>query len=371
MVVGMLSSPTNAAIIDIRSQATLTNQSVVQLQDIATVSDVNPTVVQELNGIMLMPAPAPGRSLRFSYDDLRSRLQAHGVSLISHEIRGASATEIRSAIPAPVVNQVVATPNTPVRIRPESQVVDPGPKDVAKANEVVRTAFRRAFRTEPWEARGIEIACTVDPADAHRLSLVDAALIRFRTAGLQVGTPQNVDVYWEDPQTEPQQAVVVVSLAQKPLTLAMKVSLPTGAILRPEDLEWVPAEGGQAGLNRVADAVGMELVRPLKAGHRLTKADIATVPLIKANDLVTVLVKRPGVTVSRRFKALSSGALGETVNLVAVDDPRLRVQATVSRYHEAIISESSRSPVGPRIQDGTGTIDFVSQQGAESGGTTR
>lgn len=360
----------DAAIIDIRSQVTLTHQSVVQLQDIATVSDINPEVVDQLNRIMLTPAPAAGRSLRITYDDIRNRLQAQGLSLVSHDIRGASVTEVRTAPAAPQITRSIPG-SVPVKVRPASMTAAVTPKDHAKANEIVRTAFRRAFRTEPWEARGVVVKCSVDAADALALADLDPALIHFRTAALQVGASQQVEMDWQDPQTGPQHATVEVTLEQAALALALKVSLPAGAILRPEDLGWVTAKDEQPGITRIAEAVGMETKRSLPAGHRLAEGDLTAIPLIKSNDVVTVLVKRPGVTVSRRFKALSSGALGETVNLVAIDDPRLRVQATVTRYHEAVISDTPRIPGPPRIQDGTGSIEFLAPATSESGGTIR
>jgi len=359
-----------AAVIDIRSQVTLTNQTVVQLQDIATVTDLSPTVAQQLNSIVLTPAPAPGRTQRITYDDVRNRLMAQGINLISHDVRGASSTEVRTGQPTGSHPKPTSTA-VPVKIRPAAQPAVASQKDIAKANDTVREAFRRAFRTEPWEARGVIVKCSVDPVDALSLSAVYASLIHFQTAALQVGESQPVEISWQNPLAETQQATVDVTLEQAALALALKVSLPAGAVVRPEDLGWVTADKDQPGIARIAEVVGMETRRALPAGHRLLAGDLAAIPLIKSNDLVTVLVKRPGVTVSRRFKALSSGALGETVNLVAIDDPRLRVQATVTRYHEAVMSETTRNPVAPRIQDGTGTIEFLPPPTSESGGTIR
>ncbi|MBI1344767.1 flagellar basal body P-ring formation protein FlgA [bacterium] len=361
----------DAALIDIRGQVTAGDQTVIQLQHIATISDPDPAVVEKLGSIMLCPAPATGRSLRITYDQVRDRLQAQGVNLVSHELRGASSTEVRSPALTPVT---IRTPPVPISVRPVSApntVVRVGPKDLAKANEIVKTAFRRAFRTEALEARGITVVCSVSEPDVASLIAIDASQVRFRNASLQVGSPQTLTACWTDPQGDQQEATVEVLLEQAALALALKASLPAGAIIRPEDLGWMAAEEGKPGLSRLADVVGKEARRSLAAGHRLTDSDLTSVPLIKANDLVTVLVKRPGVTVSRRFKALSTGAMGETVNLVAVDDPRLRVQATVTRYHEAVITDTTSQPVPQRIQDGTGTIEFLPPGLSESGGTTR
>jgi hypothetical protein len=68
------------------------------------------------------------------------------------------------------------------------------------------------------------------------------------------------------------------------------------------------------------------------------------VPLVRANDIVTVQVVRPGIVVRRMFKSSNAGALHDTVSLVAVDDPRLKVQAIVTGYHEATMLDPAAPP---------------------------
>ena len=72
-------------------------------------------------------------------------------------------------------------------------------------------------------------------------------------------------------------------------------------------------------MTRLGDALGKETTRPLRAGQPITTADVVRVPLVRTNDIVTVVVRRPGIAVRRQCKALSTGSLDDTVTLVALD----------------------------------------------------
>jgi hypothetical protein len=45
--------------------------------------------------------------------------------------------------------------------------------------------------------------------------------------------------------------------------------------------------------------------------------DVQRVPLVRSNDIVTVTVRRGGITVKRPLKARSEGAAGDTITGVA------------------------------------------------------
>jgi flagella basal body P-ring formation protein FlgA len=71
------------------------------------------------------------------------------------------------------------------------------------------------------------------------------------------------------------------------------------------------------------------------------------VPLVRANDVVTVYSRVGGVSVRTLMKAREDGALGEAVALTSLD-ARGRVLARVTGYHEAeVISTGGTEAAGP------------------------
>lgn len=333
----------DAAIVEMRDQATIIQRGIIELGDVAQVSDADPLIVQRLQRIALSPAPAAGRSVRLSFEEIRSRLQAQGVNLAEIEFRGQLSTQVHSGS-APVSPQAGSKPfepPAPLKVRLRSRQTPPSKFEEAKAQEVLSTAFRRAFRTGALESQGWRVRCETESEHARRVAALYPEEIHFKESKIVPGAPQMVSAWWENSQGEIIEIVVQVTVEQAPQVLSVKQNLPMGAILRPDDLAWVEAPDHTSGLTRIADVIGKQTSRNVRVGQPLQVGDLTTVPLIRSNDIVTVTVRQGGVTVRRSFKALSAGGLDETVNLSAIDDPRIRIQAIVTGYHEASLSSDA------------------------------
>ncbi len=330
----------DAAVVELREQASITQKGMIELADVAQIIDADPLVVQRLQRLALSPAPAAGRTLRLSFEDIRSRLQAHGVNLAEIEFRGQLSTEVRSAgVPlGQLPGSGPVKPLAPVRTRSRVRQTPPSQFEEAKATEILTTAFRRAFRTSPLEAQRWRVRCVADSQEARRVAALYADEIHFRESQIAPGSPQTVTAWWEDARGEFVEILVQVTIEQTAQVLSVKQNLPVGAILRPDDLAWTDAPDNTSGLTRISDVIGKQTSRNIRAGQPLQLTDLTTVPLIRSNDIVTVTARQGGVTVRRSFKALSSGGLDETVNLSAIDDPRIRIQAVVTGFHEASLS---------------------------------
>ncbi len=349
LVTILLPTLVQAAVVELRERVNLAPKSMIQLGDVATVSAADPQLLQRLESVSLIPAPAAGRSARLTYEEVRLRLQACGMNLADIEFRGGHTIDLRVAdVPKvePQIRQAAATrvDTQPAPVRMASATV-PARWEAAKANDVINAAFRRAFRTQQAESQGWTFRCSVEPSDIKRIIGLNAEQVQFVESGLPPQSPQRLTAKWQDADGQPQAVVVQVAFEKSPMALAVRQALPTGAILRPEDLIWSPlTDKAGGGIVRLADVIGMQVSRNLKAGQLLQPADLESVPLVRSGEIVTVTVRRNGITVRRPFKSLSVGALHETVNLAALDDPRLRIQAVVTGFHEATVAGEPLEP---------------------------
>lgn len=339
--------PVVAAVVDVRERVTVAEGSLVRLKDVASISDAEPIKAAALGEITLAPAPAAGRSQRLGFEDLRQRLQVHGVNLAEIELRGQSNVTVTTASkPPPPPPRPVAVPlkrevERPAPPQPAPRV--PTRQEVEQANKRIETALLRVFRLTDEPSAPLSVRCNCDLSDVPLILTASTDQIRFAEPQLPVGAEQTVTAHWKNAAGDLQTVIVPVSVEVLPRRLAVRRAVPGGVPLQPDDLEWVSARLTPDAVTQLAEVVGKEATRSLREGTLLDKSMLAPVQLIRSNDIVTVQVLRPGIAVRRMFKATSSGALHDTVSLVAVDDPRLKIQAVVTGYHEATMPDPAAS----------------------------
>lgn len=126
--------------------------------------------------------------------------------------------------------------------------------------------------------------------------------------------------------------------AQKKEQLRVVASRPLkrGDRIRPTD---VALESGadspslQPTLRTLDTAIGMEVTRPVEAGHPLTSADVRPLVVVKARDVVTVRALAAGVRITTQAQAIDAGALGDVVVVESLDSKQ-RYSARVSGFRE-------------------------------------
>lgn len=331
-----------AAVIELKPHATVSPNTIIQLQQIATITEHDAATAKRLASVTLVPAPATGRVVRITYEEVRLRLQACGMNLAELEFRGSLACEVRCLSGSATTSAIPTTRSTastdPSAILRASHTDSPSRWQRAKVNDVLTTAFRRAFRAGHLEASGWTVRCEAEPMDVPRLVKLSPEQIRFRTTQISRESPQQIVAEWQDADGTPQSVTAQLWIEQLPKVLALRQGLPAGAIIRPEDVTWVPVSVRPAESFAIGDLVGKQTLRPLRAGHVVQPDDVTTVPLVKSQEIVTVSVRRNGVTVRRPFKANASGGLHDVVQLTALDDPRLRIQAVITGYREATVA---------------------------------
>ena len=115
-----------------------------------------------------------------------------------------------------------------------------------------------------------------------------------------------------------------------------------GEIVQPEDLVWGKAAMAPADAPNDPDAViGLAARRPLRAGAAVAARDVSAPMVIKANEIVTLTYDNQGVSLALQAKALSGGAVGETINVQNV---------TSKKTVQAVVVGPGQAAVGPEAE---------------------
>lgn len=332
----MMAGPVDGAVVRLKERIE-PEGALLRLADVAEISDPDPAVVARLGAVTLMPAN--GKTVRVDFDLIRSRLIAHGVNLAEIEFTGQNIVTVSAST---VVETRIITPRTPPEI-PQPKPAPVSPSQQERAQTIIREAFERRFRNAHTGDIDFILTTRVRDEDVARLATVPPSAIRFAERSLIEGGPQPLTLAIADPSGTQQEYRVAAWLERKARVLTVRHVLPKDHILQPQDLQWKPAKDGEAGIAALADAVGRATSRTVKPGETLQVADLSVVALVRGGDIVSVQVKAPGIVVRRQFKAMGAGGLDEVVTLVALDDPRERIQARVTAFHEAEMIAPSRA----------------------------
>ena len=81
--------------------------------------------------------------------------------------------------------------------------------------------------------------------------------------------------------------------------------------------------------------------RPLRAGAAVTARDVSALQVVKTNEVVTLTYDNGGVSLSMQAKALSGGAVGETINVQNV---------TSKKTVQAVVIGPGQAAVGPQAE---------------------
>jgi flagella basal body P-ring formation protein FlgA len=158
----------DAALIQFRPTASIASP-VIRLGDVADIRDFNPDTVQRLSGIVLAPTPASGRQSRLGFEEIRSRLQASGLSLRDLDFSGANAVVV-TAIRSPHLNPRKKEPKKAMaQPRPVGSFVVAAKYTVPKGHVLKPDdlVFRRSSATQAMFVRAEDV---VGRETTHSLS---------------------------------------------------------------------------------------------------------------------------------------------------------------------------------------------------------
>jgi flagella basal body P-ring formation protein FlgA len=125
------------------------------------------------------------------------------------------------------------------------------------------------------------------------------------------------------------------------LTWARNIA--AGEVVQPQDMVWGKAALAPADALANPDAVvGLAARRPLRAGAVVAGRDVAAPQVVKANDIVTLTYDNEGISLSLRAKALSGGAVGDTISVQNV---------TSKKTVQAVVVGPGQAAVGPAAEE--------------------
>jgi flagella basal body P-ring formation protein FlgA len=329
----------------------------LRLSQLATIRDNDPEVVTHLGELLIAPAPKTARPVTITFDQIRDRLEVLGVNLATVEFSGTTKVVVRvkgvAAAKAAVIQQVSAKV---------------APADVEELKQKVIDAFLKGFRSNEASFERYEIEIDIPVSSERLVQESDPATWYFAEAALAIGVDQPLLMVVDRRDGQPVKVPLKISIVEKVRVLALRHPVPKGYVLQATDVVWAPATQETEGIVQLADALGKETKKGLKAGTRLEAKDLASVPLIRPNDIVTAMVRSPGLLVKKQFKSAGSGAMGEVVTLVSLEDPRSKVQAQVTGYHEAevLVLKGAVGASG----EAAGSIRFEAADRAESPSVT-
>jgi flagella basal body P-ring formation protein FlgA len=120
-------------------------------------------------------------------------------------------------------------------------------------------------------------------------------------------------------------------------------SISTGEVVQPQDLVWGKAALAPADAPHDPDAVvGLAARHALREGAAISARDVSAPQVIKANDTVTLTFDSEGVSLSLQAKAMTAGAVGETINVQNV---------TSKKIVQAVVTGPGQAAVGPAAQE--------------------
>jgi flagella basal body P-ring formation protein FlgA len=315
--------------------------STVTLKDVATVSGSDTETVKRLEQTVLAPAPAPGRNSRLEFDEMRSRLEATGLSTADANFSGAAVVVVSCTQPvAPVVHR----PKRKGRANVSSA-------QVRRAEKIMTSSVRQSLRGKSREASKLYLDVLVDPGDV-------GVVLAGATEGFEFGpvdphnvNPQNVQVRTQDSQGQTVNFQIQCVVSEKPRVPVLNHSVSTGEVIREDDLGWKQVDTTEGLLAKFEEIVGKEAKKGLHADEPLHADDVHSIPLVRSNDIVTGIWQKGGIRISGQFKSKSEGGKGDVITLVQLTG-RDQVLARVTDVHEAEIVTGDVARPGKGDADG-------------------
>ncbi|HXY33756.1 MAG TPA: flagellar basal body P-ring formation chaperone FlgA [Planctomycetaceae bacterium] len=327
LTLGLIGAAASAEATEICFRATASvSGPIVRLKDVATVSGDDPQTVKRLEQTELGPAPAPGRSSRLEFDQMRSRLEAAGLSAADTGFSGATVVVVSCTQP-------VVHAKRPVKSKVRVNV---SPAQVRRAEKIMTQSVRQSLRGKSREAGNLFLDVMVDPQDVP-------IVLASATEGFDLGPidvhnadAQSVQVRAQDSQGRVAKFRIQCVVSEKPRIPVLTHSVSSGEVIREDDLAWKQVDNTEGVLGKFEEIVGKEAKKGLHADEPVHADDVRTIPLVRSNDIVTGIWRKGGIRISGQFKSKSDGGKGDVITLVQLTGHE-QVLARVTDVHEAEI----------------------------------
>lgn len=321
----------------------------VTLADVAEISGESAELIA---GWTLGAAPRVGQTGAIDLDAIQKMLARRGVNLSAWIFRGANRCVVQRVAPQRRLAEAVtvaadAAPGMPVQHEPLRAVVTTRPAADARTLEgVIREHIARrvahlngtpVVRFSPALSRVLELSRpTYDFQITDRSDRV-LGMVPFEVLIVENGQPrQTVPVLAE---VRLRKAVVTAS---RPINRGETVSESAVSV---QDRLFEHVE--EIGLTEPAAVIGQRATKFVAQDGMFYPRDIEPVPLVMRNDLVTVTVRRGGLTIRSSAKAMNAASYGERVVL----------------RNEASKETFTATVTGPKTAEVTGEFPLASAEG--------
>lgn len=372
----ILESTNQAAVVRVRSSALVSGQ-IVRLGDVADVTARDADEQRRLESVTLGLVPAAGTKTRLSMQKIQSRVTTHGYTPAMVEYRGNSAVLIERSSAASTPSTVQSANLTasgkssngkPAELSPQHSWRLYSTAERRNAETIVRQVVTAHLaRTKPeWGHPVVQpelMSTEIDPilqAGEQRLSIHSGELID-RGPGdrghSRPGKPVKGELFLialaDSGNATPGPVVEVrVRVQLKPRVLGAKHDIPSGHVITTNDLMLVEVDHADHG----TDAQDFKLLVGMKAGQRIEAGDpikerlLKPVILVKRGDITQVEVSGGGIRVTKIFKAMGSGKLGDVITFQDVLNRRDVVSAQITGTKTAEILRPQTRPVAVKLE---------------------
>jgi flagella basal body P-ring formation protein FlgA len=300
------------------------DKSVVRLGDVAEIVASDSRRANELAGLVLMPAPAPGTQRFVSQREIQDLLAAHGEDLGLLRLAGRDRVEVMSQPLAGVgttgqeeiIAEVSRRANRPAgRALNASTPMDTQLRQRLHAEIETSIAKYLAARTNQNSSWQIKF----DLAERH-LSQVQAATTAFVCSGGQkpwLGQQRFV-VAFATAEGEVQVPVYAEVARPEPVVVAIR-AIERGATITAADVllsssdQMSVASKHLGACKSVEEMIGLEASRSIQPGDVITTSDAKAPLLVKRGEEITVTTQGGGVRVRTTARARQDGANGDLI----------------------------------------------------------
>jgi flagella basal body P-ring formation protein FlgA len=317
--VGQPASPDSIGI-ELRSRVEI-DSARVMLDQIATCVSARTSGFDcaEVLAVDAGPAPAPGKTLRFS----RSAL----ADMLVKEFPGAADEMLASPFRQQLEEIFVA--NQEFRVQVSGLRIEQRPQ-VRPGDITCRFAQIDLLRQRSHDPAGYSIESDIESlvTRIHNGAQFNAQCFHDNGAGKDESDPSEAATELPDPPFYVQFMPRILVERRMPVA---RHDLPAKAIFRAEDSvdAWVPwNRGAGRAVRDVASLTGMALVRPVQAGQMLLMRDFERPVVLRRGDTVQLQQRAGDLVISGNATVVTQGAVGDRIEVQSVAT-RKRLRAVV------------------------------------------
>ncbi len=347
-----MASNIDAAVIQLRKSATV-SATVITLGDVADIRDSSPEFAAQLQRVVLAPTPPFGRTLQLDFATIRSRMQSQGIDLVQTEFSGSAYVNVIAGDDAnsPLSGRVLNIPSW---------------KRERVTGLITEAVAQHVGRVAP-DLGSVSILAEIPDEQISELLLGSATGYQVLGGAPPWDVPQTFELRFHDTHDAMHAVRIRCRIQPQPRILVARYPLPRGHLVVADDLAWRHADNASTAFTRPEEVVGSETLRTVRQDEPLTRDNVRAVPLVRNNEIVTLVAGSAGVTARRQMKARTEGALGDVIPLVSLDGKQQVIGRVIGTHLAEAVNAGGPSPAGPGVAANWAGANGIGVQPAASG----